>query len=57
VLPDITDVGVNDTVDWKRIFSHAKQAGIEHYFVEHDAPKEPLASLKASFATLRSLRF
>jgi sugar phosphate isomerase/epimerase len=57
VLPDITDVGVNDTVDWKRIFSHAKLAGIEHYFVEHDVPKAPLASLKVSYATLRSLRF
>jgi sugar phosphate isomerase/epimerase len=57
VLPDITDVGHEDVVDWKRIFAEARNAGIEHYFVEHDQPKQPLESLKASRAYLAQLQF
>ena len=48
VMPEITDVGgPGDSIDWKRIFAQSNQAGIKHYFVEHDVPKEPL-SLKAT---------
>ena len=57
VLPDITDVGHEDVVDWKRIFAEARTAGIEHYFVEHDQPKQPLESLKASRGYLTRLQF
>jgi sugar phosphate isomerase/epimerase len=57
VLPDITDVGHNDIIDWKRIFAHSKEAGIKHYFVEHDVPKDPFASLKASYEYLSTLQF
>lgn len=57
ILPDITDVGRDDAIDWKRIFAQSKQAGIEHYFVEHDVPTDALASLKVSFGYLSSLRF
>jgi sugar phosphate isomerase/epimerase len=57
VLPDITDVGHNDSIDWKRIFAHSKEAGIKHYFVEHDVPKDPFASLKASYEYLSTLQF
>ena len=57
VLPDITDVGHDDVVDWKRIFAEARNAGIEHYFVEHDQPKQPLESLKASRGYLTRLQF
>jgi sugar phosphate isomerase/epimerase len=57
VLPDITDVGHEDVVDWKRIFAEARTAGIEHYFVEHDQPKQPLGSLKASRGYLTQLQF
>jgi sugar phosphate isomerase/epimerase len=57
VLPDITDVGHNDIIDWKRIFAHSKEAGIKHYFVEHDVPKDPFASLKASYEYVSTLRF
>ncbi|MBE7178434.1 MAG: sugar phosphate isomerase/epimerase [Mucilaginibacter polytrichastri] len=42
-------------VDFKRIFSAAKTAGIEHYFVEHDMPKDPFASITTSYAALRKL--
>ena len=57
VLPDITDVGHDDVIDWKRIFAQSRAAGIEHYFVEHDVPKEPFDSLKASHDYLTRLRF
>jgi len=57
VLKDLTDVGTDDVVDWKRIFAKSKEAGIEHYFVEHDVPKDPFASLKASYEYLSKLEF
>ena len=57
VLKDVTDVGTDDAIDWKRIFAKSKQAGIKHYFVEHDVPKDALASLKASYDYLSKLEF
>ena len=57
VLPDITDVGHDDVIDWKRVFAQARAAGIRHYFVEHDVPKQPIESLKASHDYLARLRF
>ena len=57
VLPDVTDVGTEDVVDWKRIFAKSKEAGIEHYFVEHDVPKDAFASLKASYDYVSKLDF
>jgi len=57
VLPDITDVGHEDAIDWKRIFAQSRGAGIQHYFVEHDQPKQPLESLKASRDYLTRLQF
>jgi sugar phosphate isomerase/epimerase len=44
-------------IDWKRIFAHADQAGVQHYFVEHDAPADPFASITASYKYLAALRF
>src|SRR6266545_3795178 len=55
ILPDITDVGHDDVIDWRRIFAQSRTAGIEHYFVEHDVPKSPLDSLKASYDYLSHL--
>ena len=57
VLKELTDVGTEDVVDWKRIFAKSKQAGIAHYFVEHDVPKDAFASLKASYGYLSKLEF
>jgi sugar phosphate isomerase/epimerase len=57
LLPSITDVGRNDVIDWKRIFSHAGEAGIKHYFVEHDVPKTPFETLANSYAYLHQLQF
>jgi sugar phosphate isomerase/epimerase len=57
VLPDVSDVGTDDVVQWKSIFAKSKEAGIKHYFVEHDVPKDPFASLKASYDYLSKLEF
>jgi sugar phosphate isomerase/epimerase len=56
ILPDVTDVG-SGPIDWARIFAHSEQAGIQHYFVEHDQPPSPFDSLKVSYDYLRRLRF
>ena len=56
-IPNITDVGLNDVVDWKRIFAKSSQAGIRHYFVEHDQPPTPFKSIQTSATYLHSLRF
>lgn len=61
VVPDqslITDVGApDDVIDWKRIFARSKEAGIRHYFVEHDVPKKPFEDLKASYEYVAKLKF
>ena len=56
-IPQITDVGNNDIIDWKRIFKASGQAGIQHYFVEHDAPASPIESIQKSAAYLKTLQF
>lgn len=48
-------VGQGD-IDFARIFAHADQAGLRHYFVEQDDPADPLASIRASHAYLQRLR-
>ena len=52
----MADVG-SGTMDWKAIFAKHKQAGIRHYFVEHDQPADPMASIRASYNYLKALRF
>lgn len=57
IMSEMTEVGHDDVIDWKRIFAQSRGAGIEHYFVEHDQPKAPLDSLKASYSYLSRLEF
>ena len=57
VLPEITDVGHDDVIDWKRIFAQSGTGGIKHYFIEHDQPKDPFESLKASYQYVSQLKF
>lgn len=52
----MVDVGAG-TINWAALFAHRKQAGIRHYFVEHDNPADPLATARASYRYLRALRF
>ena len=40
-------------VDFKRIFEHAETAGLQYYFVEHDMPKDPYASITESINYLK----
>jgi len=53
---EMTEPG-SGIIDWKRIFAQADLAGIQHFFVEHDAPKDSLASIAASYKYLAALRF
>ena len=47
----MVDVG-SGVIDWKAIFAKRKQAGIEHFFVEHDEPADPIWSATASYGYL-----
>jgi len=42
-------------VDFKRIFNHAKVSGMKHFFVEHDMPADPFASITTSYNNLRKI--
>ncbi|MDB5016494.1 MAG: xylose isomerase [Mucilaginibacter sp.] len=48
---DILPVG-RGTIDFKRIFENKAIAGMQHFFVEHDMPKDAYASAKSSFEYL-----
>lgn len=50
----MADVGAG-VIDFKTIFAHGK--GVEHYFVEHDSPPDPMASAAASYKFLANLEF
>ncbi len=52
---DMADVGAG-VIDWRRIFAHAQQAGLQHAFVEHDQPGNALRSVRASHDYLARLR-
>jgi sugar phosphate isomerase/epimerase len=53
---EMTDVG-SGSMDWKAIFALHAKAGIRHYFVEHDNPADPLASITKSAGYLKALTF
>lgn len=50
----MVDVGAG-AIDFAAIFARADEAGLRHYFVEHDRPDGPLRSIAASYAHLRDL--
>ncbi len=50
----MVDVGAG-AIDWRAIFAHRREAGIRHYFVEHDEPADPFASIAASYRYLSTL--
>jgi sugar phosphate isomerase/epimerase len=52
----MVDVG-KGSIDWKHIFAKSSVGGVQHYFVEHDQPADPLASAKASYDFLHGLDF
>jgi len=44
-------------IDFGKIFAQASQAGLKHYFVEHDNPEDPAQSITVSCQYLKSLKF
>lgn len=42
-------------VDFKRIFANAEIAGMLHFFVEHDMPADPFASITQSITNLKKI--
>ena len=45
---NILPVG-SGTIDYKRIFDAASTSGMKHFYIEHDMPKDPMESIKASY--------
>ena len=59
-VKDITKDGVLEPVgegivDFNDAFANAKTAGVKHYFVEHDMPKDAFASIATSYKNLRAM--
>jgi sugar phosphate isomerase/epimerase len=52
----MVDVG-QGVINWQALLSAARKAGVRHFLVEHDEPKDPLAFAKTSYQYLRNLRF
>jgi sugar phosphate isomerase/epimerase len=52
----MVDVG-QGTIAWKRIFAKRDQAGIKHFFVEHDQPPQPFEDIATSYKYLSQLEF
>ena len=50
----MVDVGAG-RLPFAKYFAQATQAGIRHYFVEHDNPDDPIASIRASYEYLAKL--
>src|SRR5213083_2954245 len=44
-------------IDFQKIFAQSDQAGIKHYFVEHDDAADAFASIRASCEYLKRLEF
>lgn len=51
----MVDVGTG-SIDWRSIYAARKEAGIRHWFVEHDEPKDPMGSLAASYQYMSQLK-
>jgi sugar phosphate isomerase/epimerase len=50
------DVG-KGTYPWAKIFDATTQAGVEHYFIEHDSPADAMVFAKTSYDYLAALEF
>lgn len=52
----MADVG-SGTINFRQIFAQSERAGIKHYFVEHDQPKDPIATITNSYNYLHNLTY
>ncbi len=43
------------TIDFKTILATGRKQGLRHWFIEHDNPTDPIASITASAAALKKL--
>lgn len=55
-LVELTEAG-SGSIAWKSLFATSGEAGIQHYFVEHDNPVSPFESIKASYDYLQRLSY
>jgi len=53
---EMRDVG-SGSMPFGTIFAQRQKGGIEHFFVEHDNPKDPIASITASYQHVKNLSF
>jgi sugar phosphate isomerase/epimerase len=53
---EMVSVGAG-SIDFAALFAQSEQAGIRHYFVEHDNPADPFASITASYNYLSTLEY
>ena len=51
---DMADVGTG-RLDFHALLRRREQAGLRHFYVEHDRPEDPLASIRASYRYVRGL--
>lgn len=52
----MTEVG-KGTIDFAKLFATRKTSGMKHFFVEHDNPADPMASVATSYRYLKALEF
>jgi sugar phosphate isomerase/epimerase len=50
----ITEVG-SGQIDFRRILAEGEIAGLRHFFIEHDHPRNSLDSVRSSYNYLRRL--
>lgn len=50
----MTEVGAG-TIDFKTIIATGRKQGLNHWFIEHDNPTDPIASITASAAAMKNL--
>jgi sugar phosphate isomerase/epimerase len=51
---EMADVG-RGRIDFRALLRRRRAAGLRHFFVEHDHPADPLASIRTSYRNLRAL--
>ena len=52
----MVDLG-RGTIDFAAIFARSARAGIRHYFVEHDEPRDPFAFCRDGYTYMQNLQF
>ncbi len=52
----MADVG-QGVIDWPALLTAAREAGVQHFFAEHDGAKDPLRFARNSYRYLSRLRF